>query len=177
MNQRLKRILLAQVEARSIILLLALFNFIVIWTVAQQRAMLGITCAACPWYFPWYWDNEPTQLLIAAIVLRLNRVLGSFIALVITGCLLWMFGHYFVVQPDSFHYEWLWVRRVTTQPFEVLSGHGQYAFALIIVCCSIFYLTRTILRANSPRRTADNKSLDASGGSVFCIIKDAAKVE
>jgi hypothetical protein len=45
------------------------------------------------------------------------------------------------------------------------SWDSQYLFVLIILCCSIFYLARAILRRHALRRTADNKSLDASGGS------------
>jgi hypothetical protein len=171
MNQRLKTLLLFLIEPRSIILLVALFNFIVIWSVAKQRAMLGITCAACPWYFPWYWDNEPTQLLIAAILLRLNRFLGSVIALLITGHLLGIVGYYFAVHPDSFHYHWLFLRTAASEPFHVLSWHGQYLFALIILCYSICYLTRTILRRKVLQRMADNKSLDRSAGRVCARLE------
>jgi hypothetical protein len=160
MNQRLRTVCNILVEMRSIILLLAVINFILVWIVARERGSWGITCAACPWYFPWYWDNQPTQLLIAAIVLRVNRVIGSLVALLISGYLLWSIGSYFVVQPDSFHYEWLWVRRVATEPFEVVSGHVQYLFALFIFCSSTLYLTKTVLGANPLRRTADNTRLE-----------------
>ena len=159
MNQRLKSVLLYLIEPRSIILLVALFNFVLIWTVAQQRSMLGITCTACPWYFPWYWDNEATQVLIAAIILRLHRF-GSVIALLITGHLLSNLGYYFVVHPDSFYYYGLLVRRVTSEPFNVLSWHGQYLFVLIIFCCSILYMTKIIILAIASRHTADNKRLE-----------------
>src|SRR5436190_5664719 len=164
MNPKFITILRFIAESRSIILIIALCNFILIWTVARQRAMWGITCAGCPWYFPWYWDNEPTQLLISAVVLRLNRVLGSVVALFITGHLLWNIVWYFAFYPDGFHYHWLFIRRITSEPFEVLSSHGQYVFALIIFCCSVIYLTKTTRSLTPPRRPADNNAWSGLAG-------------
>lgn len=134
--------------------------------------MLGITCTACPWYFPWYWVNEPSQLLIAAIFLRLSRFFGSVIALLITGHLLGNAGDYLAVQPDSFHYHWLFLRTATSEPFHALSWYGQYLFALFIFGCSISYQTRTILRRIMFGRSADNKSLDRSGGQQILHLID-----
>jgi hypothetical protein len=62
MNRRFSALLVFFMQPRSVILLVALFDFILIWVISRQRAGWGITCAACPWYFPWYWDNEPTQV-------------------------------------------------------------------------------------------------------------------
>ena len=160
MNRRFSALLVFFMQPRSVILLVALFDFILLWVISRQRAGWGITCAACPWYFPWYWDNEPTQLLISAVVLRLNRVLGSVVALLIAGHLLWNIGWYFAFYPDGFHYHWLFLRRVTSDPFAVLSWHGQYVFVLIIFCCSVLYLTKTICSLIPPRQTADNKRLE-----------------
>ena len=62
-------------------------------------------------------------------------------------------------------------------PYIVGSWDSQYLVALIILCCSVSYLTRAILRRHTLHRTADNKSLDASGGSVFRIMTGAAMIE
>jgi hypothetical protein len=61
-------------------------------------------------------------------------------------------------------------------PYIVGSWDSQYLFALIILCCSIFYLTRSILRRNALRRAAYNNSLDRSGGCAFCNLIGPANV-
>jgi hypothetical protein len=175
MNQRLKVILFQLVDLRSIILAFALFNFILIWT--EDRNIGGIACVVCPWYHPWSYLNEPTILLVAALFLRLNRWWGNTTAFVLAGYLIGSFVHLLSRIDDpiaGLRGDWRLIRRY--YPCIVDSWDSQYLFALIILCCSIFYLARAILRRNALRRAADNNSLDRSGGSVFLNMIGAAKV-
>ena len=153
MNQRFKAIILFLIDPRSLILAFALFNFILIWTEAWDLAYGGIACVACPWYDPWSWLNEPTLLLFSAFCLRLNRMWGYAIAIILSGYLV----GYFILLIFRFgmaplRADWLVIRM--DYPYIVGSWDSQYFFALIILCCSMFYLARAILRANSLRRTA-----------------------
>ena len=175
MNQRLKAILFYLVDIRSIILVFAAFNFILVW---RWDKSITFACVVCPWFHPWSYANEPTILLIAAVFLRVNRWWGNTTAIILTGYLTGSFVYLLSRVEDpvaGLRGDWRLIR--TDYPYIVGSWDSQYVFALIVFCCSIFYLARTILRWNSSRRTADNKSLDASGGSAFRIIVGSAMLE
>ncbi|MDQ6653076.1 MAG: hypothetical protein M3Y84_10065 [Acidobacteriota bacterium] len=166
MNQRLKAILFLLVDLRSIILAFAVFNFILIWT--WDRNIGGIACVACPWYHSWSYSNEPTILLVAALFLRVNRWWGNTTAFVLAGYLIGLFFYLLSRIEDpvaGLRGDWRLIRM--DYPYIVGSWDSQYLFALIILCCSGFYIARSILRRNAFRRTADNKSLDRSAGRVF----------
>jgi hypothetical protein len=155
MNRRLKRVLLSLVDPRSLVLAFALFNFVHLWHLASN----GGGGVVPPWYFPWRYFNEPTLLLAAAVFLRINRIWASCVSCVLSGYLVGYFVWLFAIYPQSisvaFHYEWLSLKQ---DPF-IDSWDGQYLFALIILCCSMFYLVRATLRRSALRRTADNKAL------------------
>jgi hypothetical protein len=162
MNRRLKAILFYLVDVRSIILAFAVFNFILVW---RWDAQITFACVVCPWYHPWSYTNEPTILLVAALSLRANRWWGNAIAFVLAGYLIGSFVYLLSRIEDpvaGLRGDWRLIRKF--YPYIVGSWDSQYLFALIILCCSIFYLARAILRRNSLRRTADNNSLQVSAG-------------
>ena len=169
MKPLLKKTFVTLLDPRSFILAFALFNFILVWLWAWQER--GIACVVCPWYHQWSYLNEPTLLLIAALFLRMNRWWGNTIAFVLAGYLIGSFVYLLSRIEDpmaGLRGDWRLIRMY--YPYMVGSWDSQYLFAFIILCCSVFYLARAILRRNSLRRRVDNKSLDASGGSVFCKI-------
>jgi hypothetical protein len=171
MNQRLKVILFQLVDLRSIILAFAMFNFILIWT--EDRDAGGIACVVCPWYHPWNYLNEPTILLIAALFLRLNRWWGNTTAFVLAGYLIGSFVYLLSRIDDpiaALRGDWRLIRRY--YPYIVDSWDSQCLFALIILCCSGFYLATAILRRNSLRRTADIKSFGPLRGWLFRNLID-----
>ncbi len=165
MNQRSKAILFELVDLRSIILVFAVFNFILVWTWDRQ---ITFACVVCPWYHPWSYLNEPTILLVAAVFLRANRWWGNTTAFILACYLIGSFIYLLSRIEDpmaGLRGDWRIIRM--DYPYIVGSWDSQYLFALIILCCSIFYFARTILRRNALHRTADIKSLAASGGGVF----------
>jgi hypothetical protein len=164
MNQRLKVILFYLIDARSIFLAFAMFNFILVRT---WDGYITFACVWCPWYHPWSYLNEPTVLLVAALFLRVNRWWGYVMASLLAAYLVGYFV-YLVSITDAMtglRGDWRIIQR--DYPYIVGSWDSQYLFALIILCCSIFYLARAILRRNASRRAADNKSLDRSGDSAL----------
>jgi hypothetical protein len=176
MNQRLKSFLFHLMDARSVILAFALFNFILVWT--WDRLIGGVACVVCPWYHPWSYLNEPTILLVAALLLRVNRWWGHTLDLVLAGYLIGSFIYLLSRIDDpvaGLRGDWRLIR--TQYPYIVGSWDSQYLLAAIILCCSTFYLTRSIRRRYALRRAADNNSLDRSGGSVFRIKPGPAKNE
>jgi len=162
MNRRLRTVILFVVDPRSLILAFAVFNFVHVWRVASNSCCCGVVN---PWFCSWSYTNEPTLLIIAAASLRLNRIWANGVSCVLSGYLLGYFVWLFVTYGDgirvAIHYEWLSLKH---QPF-IESWDSQYLFAFIILCFSVFYVARAILRRVTLHRAADNKSLDASGGS------------
>lgn len=143
MNRRLRTVLLFVVDPKSLILGFAVFNFILIWLKANNASGGGVVS---PWYFPWSYFNEPTLLLAAAVFLRINRIWSSCVSCVLTGYLLgyfvWLFAIYGEGVRVALHYEWLSIKG---HPF-IGSWDSQYLFAFIVLCYSIFFLARAILR-------------------------------
>jgi hypothetical protein len=150
MNPLLKKISVALLDPRSIILGFALFNFILVWLWARHLALSGIACVMCPWYDEWSYLNEPSILLAAALFLRLNRWWGNIVALILSSYLIGYFVYLLSRMSDpleGLRNDWRIIR--SDYPYFVGSWDSQYLFALIILCCSIFYLARTILRRNA----------------------------
>jgi hypothetical protein len=161
-NQRFKSILLLVFDLRSFILAFAVFNFILVW-IDTNHCMGGALVPAR--YCPWTYTNEPTILLVAAVFLRTNRWWGNIAALVLGGYLVGYFFYLLSIIYDPWQglrNDWKTIR--VDYPYNVGSWDSQYLLALIIFCCSGFFLTRSILRWRASRRTADNKSLDRSHG-------------
>ena len=162
MNRTVKAIVRYLSDPRSIVLAFAIFNFVLVWTWDRQ---ITSACVVCPWYHPWSYANEPSILLVAALFLRVNRWWGNTTAVVLAGYLIGSFIYLLsrVENPVAgLRGDWRLIRM--EYPYVVGSWDSQYLFALVVLCCSIFYLTRSILRRNALRRAADNKSLDRSHG-------------
>ena len=147
MNRWIRETSAALRDPRSIILGFAWFNFVLIWLMARHLGMNGIACGACPWYVPWNYLNEPTILLVSAMCLRVNRWWGRATAFVLASYLIGSFIYLFLRIKDpigGLRDDWILIRR--DYPYIVGSWDSQYLFALVILCCSIFYLARAVLR-------------------------------
>ena len=174
MNRKLKAILFYLLDVRSTILAFAVFNFILIW---RWDADITFACFMCAWYHPWSYLNEPSILLVAALFLRANRWWGNLVAFILNSYLIGYFA-YLLSHTNAvaaLRADWRIIRML--YPYIVGSWDSQYLFALIVLCCSTFYLTRDILRRNAIRRTADNNSLDRSGDGLFRILISPARLE
>ena len=162
MNPRLKSILLTVIDLRSFLVAFAIFNFVLVWRDAQH-CMGGALVP--PWYCPWSYANEPTILLAAAVVLRTNRWWANIAALILSGYLIGYFIHLLSIIADPWNgLRTDWKLMGVEYPYIVGSWDSQYIFALIVFCCSGFFVTRGILRWRALRRAAPNKSLDRSHG-------------
>ena len=84
MKDTAKTILRALLDPKTLILVVAACNFIVVW-VASATPCMGYIC---PWYDPWRFANEPTRLLVAACLLRAGRAWGYSAAIVLCGFML-----------------------------------------------------------------------------------------
>ena len=147
MRVRPKAILIHLIDVRSFILYFAVFNFILVW---RWDASIVFTCAACPWYHPWRYPNEPTLLLAAALFLRLNRWWGYMVAMVVASCILGWVVYLFSTGESvmaGLRADWKIIQM--WYPYFVGSWDSQYVFAAVIVFCSALYLTRYILRQNA----------------------------
>jgi len=143
MERRSSAILRYLVDLRSILLAFAIFNFTIAW---MMDAEIHFTCAACPWYHPWSYLNEPTILLVSALFLRANRWWGNTIALLLSGYLIGYFVHLLLMLDDpvtALSYDWKVIRRY--YPFLVGSWDSQYLFALIVFCYSALSLKKDLL--------------------------------
>ena len=65
MKYKVTTILRGLLTPKTVILVLALYNFLVVWEETRIWAA-GLSCFLCPWYAPWTFTNEPTRLLLAA---------------------------------------------------------------------------------------------------------------
>ena len=137
----MKNLLRALLDARSIVLLVAFYNFILVYRIATNWT-LG--CMLCPWYTKWSFINPPSLLLLAAIALRLGHRAGCFVALVASSVL--------VVQGVKFNYvlfhygEWMesWggLRGFEIHPFLFLNT--QYLLALLIFILAVLLTSKTL---------------------------------
>ena len=140
MERRAGAIVRYLTDLRSILLSFAIFNFIITW---MMDAEIHFTCAACPWFHPWSYLNEPTILLVSALFLRANRWWGNTIALLLSGYLISYFVHILLILDDpltALSYDWKIIRRY--YPYLVGSWDSQYLFALIVFCYSALSLTK-----------------------------------
>lgn len=128
-------------DVRSIVLIVAFYNFLLIYRTANNWSL---DCMICPWYSEWSFLNAPSLLLLAAIGLRLGRRVGCFVALVASGVV--------VVRGINFnfvllHYsEWIesWsgMRGFEINPFLFLNT--QYLLALLIFILAVFLARKTL---------------------------------
>ena len=58
-------------QVRAVIFGLAVSNFALVWTIDQRRG--GIAGLVNPWYHRWSYFNEPSSLLVAALLLAMVK--------------------------------------------------------------------------------------------------------
>ena len=123
---------------RSVILIVVLYNFFLIWNIASNWSL---SCMLCPWYTTWSFYNSPSLILLAACGLRLGRRLGYFIAVVASGVVL-VEGVVLNIQLIRDH-EMLesWGILVWSGMNPFLSLHTQYLFALIVLITAAYFAT------------------------------------
>src|SRR5215813_7816667 len=127
MDQRIGKILRYLADLKSILLAFGIFNFIIIYKMDSQ---ITFTCAACPWYHPWSYLNEPTILLVATLFLRLNRWWSNAFSLLLSGYLIGHFLRLLMIIEDpltALWYDWRLIRAY--YPYIVGSWDSQYLFA------------------------------------------------
>ena len=144
MNQRLKSVLLFVFDLRSVIVAFAVFNFALVWREAQQCMDSAVVPAG---YCPWRYNYEPIILLAAALLLRTDRWWGNVVALILGGYLIGYFLYLLSIIDDPWErLRATWETSRVDYPYLVGSWDSQYVFALLILCCSGFFLARGILR-------------------------------
>src|SRR5688572_4916778 len=91
MKDTAESILRASLAPKSLILGVALCNFIAVWMASASPCMGYI----CPWYDPWRFTNEPTRLLVAACLLRVGKPWGYSAAMALCGFILIQYVPYY----------------------------------------------------------------------------------
>lgn len=134
MNHTAKNVLRPLWNGRSAVLIVALYNFLLIYRIASNWSL---DCMICPWYTEWSFSNNPSLILMAAIALRLGRRTGSFLALVASGVVV-IRGLGLNLELMR-HGEWLesWGHLASFQMNPFLSLHTQYLFGLFIFIMSV----------------------------------------
>lgn len=138
MNSRVKTALVSLLEPKSILLGLALFNFVHIWTRAES--MSGIACVVCPWYHPWTFTNEPTLLLLATVLLRFGKSWACALACALSGYVvanyIYLFSRVQITLLEHFQY-----LQKNAAEFLVL-WDTQHLFAAVVLGFALFSLVR-----------------------------------
>src|SRR5262249_9194841 len=144
MSKESKSIVRFLFDIRSIVVSLAIFNFILVWYECSRASGGGVVS---PWYFPWSYFNEPTLILVAAISLRINRSWSDWTSCVVSGYLvgycIWLFATYSGGFKMAIHYQ---IASWKYQPFTG-SWDSQYLFAAVILLIALSSATRRIIRA------------------------------
>ena len=143
MERRAGAIVRYLTDLRSILLSFAIFNFIITW---MMDAEIDFTCAACSWFHPWSYLNEPTILLAASLFLSANRWWGNTVAFLVSGYVIGYVIHIFLMIDEpltALGYDWKVIRM--DHPYLVGSWDSQYLFALIVFCYSALSLKRNFL--------------------------------
>ena len=148
MKEKAKTILLALLTPKTIILGLALYDFILVWNEAW-RWEGGLMCYLCPWYYPWSFTNEPARLLLAACGLSLSMRWGYLMAIGLSGFTLsqgisW-YGN--LLHDGLLLDSWMGMWRHVLSP--MLSLHAQYILAGIIFVYAVVCFSKSIIRHNS----------------------------
>ena len=144
MKETAKTMLLTLLTPKTIILSVALYNFIFIWLTARDWSL---NCFIDPWYSTWSFTNEPTRLLLAACGLCLSMRWSYLAAIGLSGSTLL---HAVYVYVDLFwHGELLasWMALVQMHP--LLSLHGQYILAGVIFVYAVGCFRSSLSRRNS----------------------------
>jgi hypothetical protein len=111
----------------------------------------GIACIACPWYFDWGYNNDPSILLVAATFLMLNKFWSNLISSVLSGFVITK-GIYLI---NNFGWiQWLeslfrqWDSRKELELDILKIWEIQFILAIIVFSFLIFFLVRDIFNEN-----------------------------
>ena len=151
MKEKAITVLRGLLTPKTIILALALYNFLVVWVEAKKWGS-NLICYICPWYDPWSFTNEPTRLLLAACGLCLSMRWGYLAACVLSGFTLFEGIYLYVnlVHDGILIESWAGMWRYGMNP--LLSLHAQYMLAGFIFMYAAVCLGKDIMR-RSPLRT------------------------
>ena len=148
MKEKAKTILFALLTPKTIILGLALYDFIVVWMEVRKWGG-GLMCYLCPWFYPWSFTNEPTRLLVAACGLCLSMRWSYLAAIGLSGFILFQ-GISF--SASLFHDGMLiesWRGMWQYHSNLMLSLHAQYVLASMIFVYAVVCFSKSIFRSNS----------------------------
>jgi len=143
MKQAVKTSLLYWFQPKALVFGLAVFNFVLIWSLVQR--MGGIAAVVDPWYRPWSYYNEPTRLLVAASLLLVNRAWSYLTAIGIGGYIVVRFLYFFAIWEGTWH----WTYLSKYEPHLVAAYENQVLLGLIVVCAGLYYLARGLMRSRS----------------------------
>jgi hypothetical protein len=145
MKEKAQAVLLALLAPKSIVLGLALCNFIIIWMRAGSWGESGPICYLCPWYYPWSFTNEPTRLLLAACGLRLSMKWSYLAAIGLSGFTLFEGASWYSnLWHDGLRFEsGIWLGK--------LDIHTQYLLASIIFVYAAGCLSKSVFGRDSAR--------------------------
>ncbi len=134
MERRASAILLYLVDLGSILLGVAIFNFITTWMMDREIRM----CTIGPYPTWWSYLIEPTILLISSLFLRMNRRGGNAVPLLVSGYLIGCFVRLLLNKnPLTALEDWT--------HSDVLHLYKQFFFALIVFCYSALSLAKNFL--------------------------------
>jgi hypothetical protein len=139
MTHSLKTSLSHWFQLRFITFGLAVFNFVLVWTLDAQ--MRGIAAMVDPWYHPWSYFNEPTRLLLAASLLLVDRIWGYLGAIGISGYLFIRFVYLFAVWKG----QWVWTFQSRYDPHFIGTYESQILLGFIVLCVGLHGLSRVVL--------------------------------
>jgi len=140
MNHSVKTSLSRCFQFRVITFGLAVFNFILVWTLDER--MRGIAALVDPWYHPWGYFNEPTRLLLAASLLVVNRVWSYLGAIGISGYIVIRFVYLYATWKGT----WLWSFQTKYDPHFIGTYESQILLGFIVLCVGLYDLSRVVLR-------------------------------
>ena len=138
MEQRANSIRRYLADFRSILLAVAIVDFVVIWLMASE---VRFTCIAIPRSHTWSYLTAPTILLVSSLFLTANRWWGNTAAFLVTGGFIGYFVYILSVDPAMA----LRSRWELTQIYYPYFFGFHYLFAVIVFCYAAFSLKRNFL--------------------------------
>jgi hypothetical protein len=135
MDQRASATMRYLVDFKSILLAIAIFDFVVIWMMVSE---IRFTCIVVPRYQMWSYLTAPTILLVASIFLTANRWWGNTAAFIATGGFIGYFIYILSVDPVVAFRS----RGELTQIYYPYFIGFHYLFAVIIFCYAALSLKK-----------------------------------
>lgn len=147
MKNRIKTILLALLEPKSILLGVALFYFILIWMHARRIADDNGLYTGYVWYDTWIVNNETTLLLLASAALWFSRKWSYPVAIGLSLLILVQGIPFYLDQDRGLlrHREFAWAHGLN--PF--LQQDVQYLLSGIVLVYACICFGNSLQRGNS----------------------------